>query len=112
RAENVHFGVAKPCDSRGQSHGRIAAWYLSGAPSLKVAIVAGFFEPIRRALEGRFAKQMEVSSLVWIPQVSDGREPDIGRLGASLSSQLKNGAKHVLVLVAILAGKGWVKECV
>lgn len=79
---------------------------------MKVAIVAGFFEPIRRALEGRFTKQMDVSSLVWISQVSDGREPDLRKFGASLGSQLKNGAKHVLVLVAILAGKGWVKECV
>jgi hypothetical protein len=79
---------------------------------LKVAIVAGFFEPVRRALEGRFAKQMEVSSLVWIPQVGDGREPDLGKLSASLSRQLRNGAKQVLVLIAILAGKDWVKESV
>jgi hypothetical protein len=79
---------------------------------LKVAIVAGFFEPVRRALEGRFAKQMEVSSLVWIPQVGVGGQPDLGMIGAHLSRQLKNGAQHVMVLVAILAGKGWVEDSV
>jgi hypothetical protein len=72
----------------------------------------GFYEPVRRALEGRFAKQMEVSSLVWIPQLGDGREGDLGKFGASLSRQLRNGAKDVLVLVAILAGKDWVKESI
>jgi hypothetical protein len=82
------------------------------APSLKVAIVAGFYEPVRRALEGRFKRQLEVSSLVWIPQLGNGREPDLGKFGANLSHQLKNGAKHILVLIAILAGKGWVEECV
>jgi hypothetical protein len=79
---------------------------------LKVAIVAGFFEPVRRALEGRFAKQFEVSSLMWIPQLGNGREPNLGMLESQLARQLAGGAKHILIFVALLGGKQWVEETV
>lgn len=79
---------------------------------MKVAFVAGFFEPVRRALHERFAKQLEVSSLIWIQQVGAGRELDLGMLGSELHRQLANGAKQVLVLVALLRGKEWVEHSV
>jgi len=79
---------------------------------LKVALVAGFFEPVRQALQKGFAKQLEVSSLVWIRQIGVGREPNLGILASELHRQIANGAKQVLVLVALLRGKEWVEHSV
>ena len=79
---------------------------------MRTAIVAGFFDPVRNAVAGRFPKQVEVSSIVWVPQRGNGREPDLGKLNSVLNQQLKNGATNVLVLVAIIAGKDWVRQVV
>jgi hypothetical protein len=79
---------------------------------LKAAFIAGFYEPVRKALTDRFPKQMEVSSLVWIKQVAPNREADLGMFGSQLAHKLTNGARKILVMVAVLAGKGWVEETV
>ncbi len=72
----------------------------------------GFYEPVWRALEGRFAKQLKVSSLIWIRQIALNREPDLGMFGSQLAQQLANGAKQILVVVALLSEKGWVEDSV
>ena len=72
---------------------------------MKVAIVAGFFDPVRDALGQRFAKQLEVSSLLWIRQAGIGRELNIPEFSSALSRQLANGARELLVIVAVLQGQ-------
>lgn len=79
---------------------------------MKVAFVVGFYEPVRRALERRFAKQLKVSSLVWVRQVSSNREPDLGMFASRLAQQLAAGAKQILVMVALLSGTKWVEGSV
>jgi hypothetical protein len=61
---------------------------------------------------GPFAKQLKVSSLEWVRQVSLNREPDLGMFGSRLAQQLAGGAKQILVMVALLSGTKWVEGTV
>jgi hypothetical protein len=79
---------------------------------LKVALIVGFYEPVRKALERRFSEQMRLSALIWVRQVALNREADLPMFASQLARQLANGAKQVLVMVALPREQGWVEGSV
>jgi hypothetical protein len=77
---------------------------------VRVAFVLGFFDPVLKKLESQLSRELKCRSVVWIRQTKIGGPPDLSRFSASLFDRLTKGATHVLVLVAVLSGKEWIKE--
>lgn len=79
---------------------------------MKIAFVAGFFDPVKKALEeGPYSEHQASGSLVWIRQKAMNREVNLHEFSARFFDRVKQ-ADSVLTLLAILKGREWVDASV
>jgi hypothetical protein len=79
---------------------------------VKIVLVAGFFDPVQRALKEAFPDQFEAGSLVWIGQKGVGREANLADFKSRFYDRIAAGATEVLVLLAVLRGREWVQAAI
>lgn len=78
---------------------------------MRLLYVAGFFRPVKDALEHRFPAEIQRRSIIWIPQIGSG-EPDLKRLKELLFSSISKGLESVCVALPRLRGKEYCVEVV
>lgn len=79
---------------------------------MKIAFVAGFFDPVKKALEeGPYSEHQASGSLIWIRQKAMNREVNLHEFSARFFDRVKQ-ADSVLTLLAILKGREWVEASV
>lgn len=71
---------------------------------MRIACVAGFFNPVKTSIDKQFAKQVTEHSLVWIPQIPSGAF-DLNILKQTLFDAVGKGATHILIIAFILRGR-------
>lgn len=77
---------------------------------MKLVIVAGFYRFIEELLVERFPSQCANRSLIWIPQVADGREANAKRFKWAFFDSLAHGSRDVLVLLAVIRRGDYIKD--
>jgi hypothetical protein len=75
---------------------------------MRVAFVAGFFDPVKRMLEERFAAQMGRGSVIWIPQARGG-EAKLSEFASRFNSAAAQGHGPILILLAVLRSREFVR---
>ena len=79
---------------------------------MKIAFVAGFFDPVKKALEDKpYSDHQANGSLVWIRQKAMNREVNLHEFSAQFFDRVKQ-ADSILILLAMLKGKEWVEPSV
>jgi hypothetical protein len=79
---------------------------------VKIAFVAGFFDPVKKALEEEpYSGHQASGSLVWIRQKAMNREVNLHEFSSRFFDRVKQ-ADSVLTLLAILRGREWVEASV
>lgn len=79
---------------------------------MKIAFVAGFFDPVKKALEeGSYSEHHANGSVVWIRQKAMNREVNLHEFSSQFFDRAKE-ADSVLVLLALLRGREWVEESI
>jgi hypothetical protein len=77
---------------------------------VKVVFVAGFFNRVQKFLESKFQTQIQSKQVIWIKQSGIQGAADIRLFKERFFDRLTMGADDVLVLLAILRGKEWIKD--
>ena len=77
---------------------------------MKTVLVAGFFDPVKKALELSHREHLAGGSIVWVRQVGENREVNLGELSQQCFAQISRGAKSILVILAVLKGREWVES--
>jgi len=70
---------------------------------MRIACVAGFFNPVKTSIERNCAQQIAERSVVWIPQVSSG-EFNHNLLKQALFDAVAKGATDILIILFLLRG--------
>jgi hypothetical protein len=80
---------------------------------VKIVFVAGFFDPVRKALEETFPDHLKSGGgLIWIRQVGSGRELNINEFKSRFFDALARGATQILIVMAVLRGKEWIEKTI
>lgn len=81
---------------------------------MKIAFVAGFFDPVKRSLEKRYPKEQYRRSVFWVQQAKGGgfaREVNLSEF-SSLFMDKTSQATSVLVVLALPTGREFVELAV
>jgi hypothetical protein len=79
---------------------------------VKIAFVAGFFDPVKKALEEEpYSGHQSNGSLIWIRQKAMNREVNLHEFSSRFFDRVKQ-ADSVLTLLAILRGREWAEASV
>ena len=78
---------------------------------MKLAFVAGFFDPVKKALDEVYSEHQKNGSLIWIRQKGMNREVNLGEFSEQFFDRVKS-ANSVLVLLTVLRGREWVESSV
>jgi hypothetical protein len=78
---------------------------------MKVALIAGFFDPVLKSLEVNFTAELNARSIIWIPQLQHGAA-DPGKLKQNFFDRLAKDASGILILLAVLRGHEYIVEIV
>ena len=78
---------------------------------MKIAFVAGFYDPIKEALDNPYSEHQANGSLVWIRQKELHKEADLTELSSRLIDAIKR-ADSVRVILHIPRGRTWVFDSV
>jgi|ERR1039458_4076110 hypothetical protein len=70
---------------------------------MRIACVAGFFNPVKTSIEKNCAQQIAEHSVIWIPQVSSG-EFNHNLLKQALFDAVAKGATDILIVLFMLRG--------
>jgi hypothetical protein len=70
---------------------------------MRIACVAGFFNPVKTSIEKNCAQQIAEHSVIWIPQVSSG-EFNHNLLKQALFDTVAKGATDILIVLFMLRG--------
>jgi hypothetical protein len=81
---------------------------------MKIAFVAGFFDPVKEAVEETYPEHLKNGSVIWIPQegaktLPPPRAVNLNQFVAQFLDRVKH-AKSVLILLAIPTGEEWVEN--
>lgn len=68
---------------------------------MKIAFVAGFFEPVKKALEHHYPNQLKNGSIIWIRQQGINLEANLTDFSARLNARTKHGPVEILMLLAV-----------
>lgn len=81
---------------------------------MKIAIVAGFFDPVKKALDHHYSEQLQNGSLIWIRQAGQNREANLKEFAGRFNDRMKRDApESVLVLLAVLKTcESWLENAV
>ena len=63
-------------------------------PAINIVYVAGFFDPVKKALTKCLSEHLRSGAVVWIPQLSSGLL-DLRMLKELLFSQVATGAHNI-----------------
>jgi hypothetical protein len=78
---------------------------------MRIACVAGFFNPVKSSIEKAFAKELKENSVVWVPQLSNG-QINQNRLKQAIFDATARGATDLLMLLFLLRGSEYVRQVV
>jgi hypothetical protein len=70
---------------------------------MRIACVAGFFNPVKISIEKQYAQQIAERSILWIPQVSSGQF-NHNLLKQALFDVVAKGATDILIVLFMLRG--------
>ena len=74
---------------------------------MKIAFVAGFYDPVKEALDISHSAHQADGSLIWIRQRNLHKEADLTELSARLLDVAKN-AEFVRIILHVPRGREWV----
>jgi hypothetical protein len=77
---------------------------------MKVVFVAGFYDPIKTALESAHPDLWRQKSLIWIGAAAPKNNLDLGQFSGRYFQQLSQGIEGILVLAAARRGSEWVTD--
>lgn len=81
---------------------------------MKIAFVAGFFDPVKEAVEEAYPEHLKNRSVVWIPQegvktLPPPRAVNLNQFVSQFLDRVKS-AESIMILLALPAGQEWVEE--
>jgi hypothetical protein len=78
---------------------------------MRIACIAGFFNPVKTSLEKNFPGRLDDHSVIWIPQVSNG-ELNQNMLKQALFDAVAKGATDILIVAFILRGSEYQRDVI
>jgi len=78
---------------------------------MRIACVAGFFNPVKSSLDKDLGKEIKDNSVVWVPQLSNG-QINQNKLKQAIFDATARGATDILVLLFLLRGSEYVRQVV
>jgi hypothetical protein len=83
---------------------------------MKIAFVAGFFNPVKEALDEVYSGHLKNGAVVWIPQeevntLPPPRAVNLREFASQFLDRIQN-AESVLILLAIPTGQEWVESSI
>jgi len=74
---------------------------------VKIAFVAGFFDPVKKEIEKNYSAHQANGSVIWVRQIGMNREVNLSEFAARFNDAAKR-ADSILILLALLTGREWV----
>jgi hypothetical protein len=71
---------------------------------MRIACVAGFFNPVKTSIDKQCAKEVADHSVVWVPQIPSGAF-DLNILKQALFDAVGKGATDILIIAFIMRGR-------
>lgn len=78
---------------------------------MKIAFVAGFYDPVKEALDNPYSEHQATGSLVWIRQRELHKEADLTEVSSRFFSSIER-ADSVRVILHVPRGRAWVIDSV
>ena len=78
---------------------------------MRIACVAGFFNPVKTRIDKDLEKEVNNGSVIWIPQVGNGQFNQ-NKLKQALFDSVAKGATDILIVLFLLRGTEYLREIV